>query len=408
MSYIKNVNLTTTDLGKDAWGRPKTITDKSVFSSSFTYGIVDTHWVLPSEATGIDSFCDEENGALVLRSGSTNGDYALLRSRRHPAYQPNRGHLYSTAALILDPSLTGFTRRWGIYIEDATYQTGVLFELRDGVMYGVTLTTYNGVKSRKEVILDYSSYNIENGALFDIQFQWRGVGDYFFYINQELVGTVRNLGVADPDNKLTIVNPTLPCKYESINTGGTGNAEMRFGCVDITSEGGGEVKTRPGFVDTATNVAIATTATPVLIIHAPLDFKGVHNTRGIKLNALSVGSDAGSVVKGFLTRDPSIFGLAVLGDLDGATDFTFLGTTSTTVPAFSSVKFYRGATLLDLTDPTKFQTLRGGYIPKAGDNLIIDCPNEFILNHGDYFILMAQSLSSATTGYGTIALQEEV
>ena len=394
-------------LAFDAWNRPKRVTDLSIFSSKFTFTIPDTKWVLPVTITG-DATGQSSEGSLHLTSGTSNGAGVELRARRHPAYQPNRGHLYSTALILPNPGADGFRRRWGMYFTDSIYQSGVLFELRDGVLYGKTITTYDGVKKENEQVIDYSEFNLEGGALFDIQFQWRGVGNYYFYINQKLVLTLENLGVTDPDNKLSIIDPSLPARFECANIGGTGEVELICGCVDITSEGGGRAATRPQFLESELYSAVDATAHPILIAYVPFDFQGKHNSRDIQILAASLGLDAQGFMKILVTRDKTIFGDAALGDIDGeTTDFAWVNSGQ------SCIKYYSGANLVDLSDPTKYQLAGGGFIPKAGDNVKVTkgdlADEELYLSHGDYLVLVAQKATTGTfIAYGTLFLSEEL
>lgn len=424
--YRKSKTVASSDrknypLSFDVWGRNKVYQDHSLLSSKFTFEIPRKSWVLPATTIG-NGIVDSYNGALRIQSGTSNGNTGKLFGRRHPSYQPNRGHLYSTAGIIPNASLIGFTRRLGLYFTDeATYQSGVLFELRDGVWYGKTLTTHNGVLKQTEIVLNLDSgTNVEGGALFDIQFQWRGVGDYHFYIDQKLVGTIENLAMIDTDNKLSIINPSLPPRFESINTGGTGNAEMIIGCIDITSEGRGTANVQQGFIRSEFNTTIkrelfpltaTTSGTPVLILYIPHSFKGQHNTRDTKLVRLSLGLDGEGLAQGILTRDKSIFGLATLGDLDGETNFLFHETSSTTVPKDFSVKSYKGATLIDLTDKSKFSRINGEYINKTGGIANVSfsgIDSEVVITHGDYLIVYGGGIGAARDGFATITFEEEL
>jgi hypothetical protein len=393
-------------LSFDAWHRPKRANDRSLFHSRFTFNIPDTNWVLPTTTVG-DATVGSVNGALKMTSGTSDGDYSFLTSRRHPAYQPNRGHLYSTALILPDPEAVGFTRRWGLYFEDDTEQSGVLFELRDGVLYGKTITTYDGVKKEVETAIDYTGLALDGGALFDIQFQWRGVGDYFFFINQKLVLTIRNLGTIDSDNKVSVINPSVPARFECKNTGGTGTVELISGCVDISSEGGARPITRPQFLDAPPYLAVAALSYPILIAYVPYTFYGQHNTRDVQVLAASMGMDAQGFFKVILTRDISIFGALTLGDINGEDDFSWIS------PDQSCIKYYTGAAALDLSDPTKYHIAGGMFIPKSGDDARLSKGDlgdpELFMTHGDYLICMSEKASAGTSvSYGTLFLSEEL
>ena len=44
MSLIRQIELSTNDLGKDAWGRPKVIKDNSIFHGMFSFNIPIDKW----------------------------------------------------------------------------------------------------------------------------------------------------------------------------------------------------------------------------------------------------------------------------------------------------------------------------------------------------------------------------
>lgn len=381
----------------DAWGRPKAITDHSLFSSKFTFDIPDFLW-LPPEITG-DGVVESTNGALEVTSGTSSNDVSLLRSRRHSTYQPNRGHLFSTALMIPNAALVGAERRWGLGYQDDTYQSGVLFELINGTLYGKIITTVDGVLSDQKVKLDVTPAELEGGALFDIQFQWRGVGEYFFYVNQRLVGEIKNLEI-DNDVNVSIINPSMPVAFQAVNKGA--QSKIICGCVDVTSEGGQNPFLRPLSLDTTLGVTVEDSGTPMLILYVPQNYQGQHNSRDIRIIKASLGLADTGVVKIHVTRDPSAFGVTALGDLDGETDFTWAEAD------YSCVKFSRAGKLVN---EAKCKLVDAGYIAKAGDKVVLSLSDrqEVVVTHGDYVILYGgYDKVGQTTGYGSITLGEEI
>lgn len=388
---------TSSGITLDAWGRPKSITDKSLFSSKFTFDLPDFLW-LPPEVTG-DSTVESVNGSLVVTSGTSANDLAQLRSRRHTTYQPNRGHLYSTALMLPNADAVGAERRWGMYFQSDTYQTGVRFELVNGALYGTILTTVDGTPQSERVKLNVTPAEIEGGALFDIQFQWRGVGDYFFYVNQKLVGEIVNLEI-DNDTHVTVINPSLPVQFQAINKGV--QSQIICGCVDVTSEGGQDPFLRPLSIDTLMPVTVEDSGTPMLIVYVPIQYKGQHNTRDLRIIKASLGLFDTGAVKILVTRDTTAFGNVGFGDLDGETDFLWADAN------FSCVKYLKTGLLVD---ETKCKLVDSAFIAKAGDNVRISLSDrqEVTATHGDYIILYGQyDKTGTTTGYGSITLGEEI
>ena len=66
------------------------------------------------------------------------------------------------------------------------------------------------VYSEDEYLLDTTGIDLTKGNTYDIQFQWRGVGNYNFFINQVLVKTVEYLG---NETELSMFNPSNPVAF---------------------------------------------------------------------------------------------------------------------------------------------------------------------------------------------------
>ena len=280
----------------DAWGIQKFSRAQSLFHSKWTFNVDSRLWFMYENGTQVYTSTDvtSASGAGKLLSTATNTT-VTLESRESPRYQPNRGHLYSTA--LWCPNKTNGTKReWGLF----TTENGVFFRLKnDGLLYAVVRS--NSIDT--EVLIDTSSitgFDVEKGFLYDIGFQWRGVGDYFFYINQTLVHTVANLGTL---TELSIQNPALPSCYNAVGTVGS-FVEMNIGCVDITSENGDKNDREVYQSAFSENVSVSTD-TPVLVVQQPLQINSTTNTRTMTLARVTVHCTKKAVFKVWLTRDPT-------------------------------------------------------------------------------------------------------
>ena len=287
------------DLALDAWGKSKVSIDNSIFHGMFSFNVPVLLWyerindVVQSTITN----CTSVNGALNVTAGATLNDKTNLRSYRNPRYEPNRGYLYSTAGVMDNPSAL-MNRRFGA----ATDENGVFFSLESGTLYGVVRTTRDSVttEDKNEITLP-AGVDLSKGNLFDIRFQWRGVGNYKFYINQEEVYNTEYLGVLD---ELSMANPALPAFFEAENLGD--NDAMRFGCVDITAEGGknnGKTYGSIGVDNQSGQVAISGFNVPVIAVRSKATVGGLINTRDT-LALLATGySDQRSLLRIWSTRD---------------------------------------------------------------------------------------------------------
>jgi hypothetical protein len=300
MSYFKSVNISKNQLGYDAWGRAKTIIDDSIFHGMFTFNVPVTTWYESiNGVVGATTNCTSVDGSLNVTAGATLADVTYLRSYRNPRYEPNRGALYSTAGWMTNP--TGLmTREWGTF----TDESGVFFRLKSGgTLVGVirTTSTAGGTVDTEYPLTIPSGVDLSKGNIFDIQYQWRGVGDYKWLINLIEVGNSETLGTL---TKLSMYNPALPVAWSSENLGD--NDAMNFGCVDVTSEGGkanGKTYGSVGMSNESGQVSITGFNQPVLAIRSKTTVGGLINTRDTLALLASAYSDNKSFVRIWSTRD---------------------------------------------------------------------------------------------------------
>ena len=286
---------TQSDFGHDAWGRNKVIHDVSLLHGMFTYSIPSVVWyeMLDDVEQTTITHSVSTDGKLVITSNNLN-QKVQLRTFRNPRYEPNRGQLYSTS-VILPNSTNAGQRSWGVF----TKENGTGFRLKsDGNLYAWRRTTVNSVTTDiEEVISIPSNIDIEKGNIYDIQHQWRGVGDYFFYINGQLVHTFNLMGTL---TELSISNPAIPIAWECIDQGDA--VAIHAGCVDVTSEGGiGNGKIYGAIV--ATDVALSGTSQPALIVRNKDLVNSLINTRDVEALTAVFSSDTRCTAEVWATRD---------------------------------------------------------------------------------------------------------
>jgi hypothetical protein len=299
MSYIKNVNTGTNDLARDAWGRPKAIIDQSLFHGMFSYNVPVKTWyetqnggaeLTPTNATSVD-------GALSLVAGGTLNDVTALRTFRNLRYEPNRGHLYSTSVITPNPTAIQ-NRRWGI----GTDEHAVFFSLESGTLYGVVRTTTTGGGTTEDKVeLDTTGIDLSKGNIYDVQFQWRGVGSYKFFINLEEAGEFAYLGTL---TNLSIANPSLPVFFENENLGD--NNALICGCVDVSSEGGennGKEYGSFGITSQQGEAEFTGYNQPIIAVRSKPTFDGLINTRDILALLASFYANEKCICRIWATRD---------------------------------------------------------------------------------------------------------
>lgn len=252
LSYVEYMSLTNNDLGIDAWGRAKTVNDYTLFSGMWTFHVPNRQWLhynapktpgFPyTEVSGgipkdnSNKYVKSEHGHLLVVSDGTND--TSIWSKRHPRYQPNKGYLISTAVICPNPTQIG-NREWGLN----NGQSGVFFRLEgDGSnwkIYAGKITTVSGVKDfqyidiTSKILERFPNFDPSKGHVYDIQMQWRGVGDFFFFINLVKIHTNEMLGTL---TDMSVNNPALNVAFSSY--GAVADLSLKIGCVDVTSEGG--------------------------------------------------------------------------------------------------------------------------------------------------------------------------
>jgi hypothetical protein len=300
----------------DAWGRPKVMLDESLFSSTWTFDIsarVWEEWAYTegsgwSPQAGFTNATSEDH-MLTVKSTTTVGGGCTIASKVHPKYQPNRGHLYSTAMTHPNVTDAGLTR-FGL----GSPQDACAFEVEgDGTDWDIFAVRRNGgvIENRvsvKATLLErFPNFDPTKGHVYDIQFQWRGVGNYFYFIDLQLVYAEEVLGTRDT---LSMSDPALQAFFSTYCTESGTERVAKFGCVDVTSEGGnghnkafGSVNSGDTQLTTGSNVSTA-----LLALRVPryVTYEGdaTHiNSRGVVMDALNTYCSKEYQVKVWYFRD---------------------------------------------------------------------------------------------------------
>lgn len=287
---------------RDAWGRNKSIIDTSILHGMFTYGVPVDKWIETHSGAEQSSFsyASSIDGELIFNSSQSLDESIVLKTMRNPRYQPNRGHLYSSSIFLRDSSFSG-VRRFGYFTEES----GSFFELTNLGLFAVVRTTIGGTTTddRKKIDIPVG-VNIENGNVYDIQMQWRGVGNYTFYINLQPVAKFDYLGNSQ---NLSIFNPANPISFECINKGDT--VSIGCGCVDISSEGGDQKGGAYGSIGLNNNsgqISIPGSSNynnPIIAVRSKKTVNGRLNTRDTLALLASAYSDERSILRVWATRD---------------------------------------------------------------------------------------------------------
>lgn len=372
------------DMTTDAWGVQKISRPLSLFHSLFTYDVNQNLWLYYHNNVEVFSSTNitSEDGQLKLLTDATNTD-VHIESRECPRYQPNRGHLFSTA--VRCPNKFALCdREWGLGFDG---ENEVAFELKpDGKLYAEI--TSGGVKTYEEEI-DTSSipnFDVEKNNIYDIQYQWRSAGNYKFFIGDpdtghlKLVHTIDYLGKLD---RLSIENPALPVHLSNTSQGG--HAPMYVGCVDMTSENGQPDRLVYGSAY-AEDVAVSGTNEPVIVLKQPLTIGAYANTQAMILARITVTCDKKAAFKVWMTRDATAITGATFRSVNAG---TYVETDSTDMDA-TAVR----ATSVDITK----MNLVTAIPVLAGTAREVDNPVPlriiFPVVRGDYLVITCDSTTS--------------
>ena len=291
----------------DAWGNQKVTQEKSIIHGMFTNTIPADMWKESINDIEQSSFVNatSSQGLMFLTSNGILDDDVKLSTFRHPRYQPNRGHHYAISLFLPSPTALG-QRDFGMF----TAVSGVFFRLKsDGNLYAVRRAIIDSVVTDIEELINIPfNVDLEKGNIFDIQMQWRGVGNIIFFIGNPVTGVsqpvheFRLLGVLD---NLSLANPALPIAFKCTNQGE--DVTMKSGCVDVSTEGGDSDENKlygsVGITNESGQVSITGFNVPIIIAKSLAIFNGTENTRDIQALLATGYSDQRSLLRVWVTRD---------------------------------------------------------------------------------------------------------
>lgn len=364
------------DATQTAWGVQKVSEDRSLFHGLFSFDVPPTMWLVEEDGVEVQNATStrvtSNAGALEVYSGLA-GSSALAVSRRHVRYQPNRGLIWSASMCFQDASSDGVCRA-GLLVEE---ENGVYFKTKgDGILYACVRS--GGVEIKEEAIIFPFYIDITKGNIYDIQMQWRGVGNIKFFAGNPATGTLELVHVIKflntLDAKLSIENPAFSTTFGA--TAITEPVTLWVGCVDITAEGG--TQDREQYASYGVEASI-TSGDPILAMYNPLLVNAKPNTRDIRLARITVSADKKASIDVYSTRNAT----AIVG--------------GTFIPANggSFVEINETIASVDLLKMRKFFSF---LIPALG-TLAVDNPAretiDFFVSRGDYLVLVCNTATGA-------------
>jgi len=266
--------------------------------------------------------------------------------------------------------------RAGLFVDD---ENGAYFKTKgDGNLYACIRSL--SVETHEELIIFPFAIDITLGNIYDIQMQWRGVGEIRYFAGNpatgklELVHRIEFLNTLD--QALSIANPALSASVYARNV--TQEVSMWAGCIDVTAEGGSQVPRQYG----SFNVSAAAVSSPQVVaaIRSPeLAPSGGINTRDVELFRITISSDKKATMAAYRTRDPA----ALTGGNWGPTISTSFLEAATTFAAYNLALMEKFST---------FEIPAGGTISRSNPD---PATVEFDIVHGDYIVLYCSNAAIA-------------
>jgi hypothetical protein len=240
--------------------------------------------------------------AIRLAVTATNADYARIRTNTFYRYQAGKEQNIKISCYIPGGGKINQISRFG-YFDD---NDGLFFAL-SGSNFGIYKRFSSLGGTVQETFISQSAFNknkldgtsgsyvldVKNANLYEIRFQWLGVGNIEFVINNTVVHTIENINAFKGPYMKTGV---LPVAAEIQNNGASTANELNFICSSVESDGG---STPPKYTFNAyntTDISTTTTERPLLLIRPGTLFRTVENRvvgLPIRLSVSTEGTRAG-------------------------------------------------------------------------------------------------------------------
>ena len=221
--------------------------------------------------------------AIELEVGASSGDKAQLRTNNYFRYQAGRSILVRATGYCSDTGQTNQVRRWGMFDEE----DGLFFEQNGGTLYVVQRSSVSG--SVVDTKVAQASWNKDvldgtggsgvtldetKGNIWEVTFQWLGVGLVSFFVNGTLVHQFDNPNSYAVPYMRTAV---LPLSWEVENVGASATGGYTYICGSVSVEGGAELPEYTFCAYNAGDVIIDETESPILSIRPATTFNSIAN-----------------------------------------------------------------------------------------------------------------------------------
>jgi hypothetical protein len=227
-----------------------------------TYGLDTDVWAVRTDGGSVTHLPNE---SALLMTGIAGGGVTELRTDDQYRYQAGAGQrIYQT--VVSGPTDAGQVYRWGYYDDgDGLYwqhdSSGLRFVSRTSTDGGVTNSSKSVAGTR----------DLRSGNIFEIAFQWLGVGLVRTWVNGSPAVQVPHAGLLGQAYMKTAY---LPLSYEA--RGGAADAKFKVICASVQSEGGSNPP-KPTFAqrrNASLSVAGQAANVPIISVRAARFFNG--------------------------------------------------------------------------------------------------------------------------------------
>lgn len=280
----RNLRVRPNEYGESLFGHQLVANPYTLFDSVNKYYIDPLEYGADVVTGGTVSHLTNQSASRIAVT-ATSGSRARMRSHTFFRYQAGKAQSIIMTGYHSDTGQANQVRRWG-YFDDSD---GLFFEIsgtgtnirlvrRTSTSGGtvdnvISRASWNGDKldgtGSSGVTLD-----ITKGNLYEIRFQWLGVGTVQWWINGILIHTLRNANTLDVPYMKTAV---LPVQVECVNSGASAIGSFTNICNTVRSEGGSAPPLWTFGAYNSVDKSITTTETPLLSIQPKSTFQSLIN-----------------------------------------------------------------------------------------------------------------------------------
>lgn len=285
-------------LGVDAFGRLRVGMAHTQADLIMQYEIDARDWGQQVTTGGTITYLVNQHAAQLAVTGAS-GSAAVLQTHTYYRYQAGKSQWLRQTLYNADSGQTNQTRRWGYFDTN----NGLFFELRGTTLGVVRRSSTSGLP--QDSFTQQSAWNVDrldgSGAsgltlditkaqIWEIEFQFLGVGSVYFRIDGHLVHILQHSNLLSVPYMTTA---NLPVRAEVVNTGASTGSGLTYICTSVESHGGSDSPYDSFGAGNGSDVVVGATEIPVLAIRSKSLYAGQTNRiRALPVHAHINGRNA--------------------------------------------------------------------------------------------------------------------